>query len=189
MARLKSLEVLETDRRIGQCLGVGLSIEKTAEHLGIHANTVRKHLDGENRQLIFTVKAEVETLLAAQTAKTVVSAAAKAEDRIKSVFDRSLVLTEKAISKAEDKGDDITLAELMEIHNKITVWSSKFAAQEAPKTLKVDGAVQHNHEVSGEVWDRFEALSARFGMKTIDVDTPLKALPIIDIPIGSAERH
>ena len=33
----------------------------------------------------------------------------------------------------------------MEIHNKITVWASKYAASEAPKRVQFDGSVQHAH--------------------------------------------
>lgn len=158
-----------------------MSVEATAAHLGFHANTIRKHIDG-NKQFIFTVKAEVETLLAVQTSKTVVEVKARAEDRVKNVFGRALTLTEKAIKKAEDKGDDITLEELMDIHNKITVWSSKFIVSEAPKHLKVGGEVIHTHELPSEAWERLEALQRKM------IPAHYVSDRVIDVPSGPAER-
>jgi DNA-binding CsgD family transcriptional regulator len=146
----------EQDRQIGICLGSGMSPERAATHLGVAANTVRNHI-ATNGDYILKVKSETETILAVNAAKKVADVVGTAEERIKGLFDKAFRLTERAIQKAEDKGDDIELSELMEIHNRITVWASKFAASEAPKRLEVNGSVEQVHTLSGDVVDRLTA--------------------------------
>jgi hypothetical protein len=126
-----------------------MGVEKAAEHVGIAPNTVRAHLD-TNRQYIFTVKSEVEAILAVSAARKVEEIVKPAEDRIKSFFDRSFRLSEKALQRAEEMGDDIDPKLLVAIHKDFTVWASKFAASEAPKRLQMEGSVQHDHRLIGE---------------------------------------
>jgi predicted transcriptional regulator len=131
------------------CLGAGMSVEKTAEFVGLSANTIRNHIDG-NRAYIMGVKAEQEAVMAVSAAKKVEEIVRPAEERIKSFFDRSFRLSERALARAEAEGD-----------KDFTQWSAKFSASEAPKRLEVDGGVEYVHTIGGEVVDRLTAFMSR----------------------------
>jgi predicted transcriptional regulator len=137
-----------------------MTVEKTAEFLGVVANTVRNRIDG-NRAYIMGVKGEVESVLAVSAAKKVEEIVRPAEERIKSFFDRSFRLSERALQRAEEAGDDIDIKSLMAIHKDFTQWSAKFSASEAPKRLEVGGGVEHVHTIGGEVVDRLTAFMSR----------------------------
>ena len=137
-----------------------MSVEKTAEFLGVAPNTVRNRIDG-NRQYVMAVKAETESVLAVSAAKKVEELVRPAEERIKSFFDRAFRLSERALERAEAQGEDIDIKTLMAIHKDFTVWSAKFSASEAPKRLEVGGGVEHVHTIGGEVVDRLTAFMSR----------------------------
>jgi DNA-binding CsgD family transcriptional regulator len=157
---LRKVGESEQDRKIGMCLGAGMSVEKTAEFVGLSANTIRNHIDG-NRAYIMGVKAEQEAVMAVSAAKKVEEIVRPAEERIKSFFDRSFRLSERALARAEAEGDNIDIKSLMAIHKDFTQWSAKFSASEAPKRLEVDGGVEHVHTIGGEVVDRLTAFMSR----------------------------
>lgn len=138
---------LDDDRlKAAVAFGFGLTNEKTAEFAGVSVSTIKRWKDDPEIKRVGSVIDACQTVAKSLAIKDSVSdVVSSAEDRIKAVFDRSLKLTERAIKNAEDAGNDLSLAELMEIHNKITIWASKYAASEAPKRMQYEGSVQHAH--------------------------------------------
>jgi hypothetical protein len=147
----------EFDRKLGIALGTGMSVEAAATFLDCSPGTVRNHLDSINRAYIMGIKAETEAALAVTASKKVTDVLKPAEERIKSFFDRSFRLSEKALERAEAMGEEIDLRALMAIHKDFTTWSAKFSASEAPKRLEVNGSVEQVHTLSGDVVDRLTA--------------------------------
>lgn len=134
------------DWQAAVCMGLGMSEEKTAAYIPVDRKTIRRHrakIPGLWAERIAFVRGVKENFL------TAVAEArnGNAEDRIKSLFDRAFRLTEKAITKAEQLGDELTLKELIQIHREFTVWSASFAASEAPKRLQVSGEIEHKHQL------------------------------------------
>ena len=127
--------------------GMGLTLAKAADFAGVTPTS----LDLWQKLPEFTrVVTIVSACKALDLAGVIQKANLTAETRIRGVFERSLIMTERAIQKVEDLGDEATLATLMDMHAKVTVWASKFAASEAPKRLEVDSQTQvtHRHVLS-----------------------------------------
>lgn len=164
--RVKSAEVLETDRLIGQCLGAGMSVEKTAEHVGVAPNTVRNHLDGANKQFIFKVKAEVEAICAKTLAREVESL----EEKYKRLRPKAIDKLEQLVGS--DK-DGVALGAVREALDRTE-------GKPVNRTVML-GQVehQHSHSLSDETLARLDALQNKL--------LP-KALPVIDVSNGSDQR-
>lgn len=132
------------DWRVALCLGLGMTQEQTAEYLGCVRQTIGNHLD-KNSKFFDRAINEVQTIKARAVTPVVNEVIEVAEERIKKLFNRAFAITEKVVSKAEGLGDDITLAQALEIHKSLTQWAAKFAASEAPRRVQLEGKVQHNH--------------------------------------------
>lgn len=160
------------DWRIAICFGLGMKQNETADALGVIRQTVAAHIE-ENQQFFDLIIPFVKALDTSRASKNVSLVAEKAETRIKRMFDRSFRITERLIEKAEKLGDDITIKEAMEIHDKITVWSSKFAASEAPK--RFDGTTTHTeiHKLDDDTITRLDSFMSKhsrfFGPQTAEI--------------------
>lgn len=127
-------------------VGLGMTIDEAVSHVGLTRQTYYAHV-GKHPEFFDKWKAKAE-LLADKTVAariTKLKANDNAEERIKALFGRAFAMTEKVIERAEQQGDAVSLETAMEIHQKITIWASKFVAQEAAKRVEVTGAVLHGH--------------------------------------------
>lgn len=146
----------DVDWKIAVCLGLGMSQEKCAEHLGITRQTIFNHTK-KDPEFFQSAVATVKAIRDLTQTANISSAALAAEDRIKSFFDRSFRLSEQLLTEAEQNGADP--AQLMEIHKNFTMWAAKFAASEAPKRMKFEGSIEHEHKlIDATVIARLEAV-------------------------------
>lgn len=138
-----------TDDRLKAAVafGFGATQEEAAEFCGKSVSTAKRHKEDPVLKQISEAIAAYKSIQESKQVKSAVSEAIEsAEERIKRLFDKATRLTERAVQKVEDKGDEATVEELMEMHKQITVWASKYTASEAPKRLQVEGSVQHEHK-------------------------------------------
>lgn len=131
---------LEDDRlRVAAAIGFGLTIEKTAEFAGVSGSTVKRWKDDpEIKGVAAIVSAGLSVWRALNVDSELANINETAEKRIKRLFDRSFLLSEQALKRAEMDGDKVTLEQLMAIHENFTKWAAKYAASEAPKRLDVN---------------------------------------------------
>ncbi len=127
-------------------LGMGFTNDEAAKFAGKSVDVVKRYkTDPPVQKVIAHVEAAVAIQRSKSIGEAVAGASEAAEDRIKRLFDRTFKLTERLVKQAEDAGDALTLAELMDIHKNITVWASKFAASEAPKRFDVNSKSTQLH--------------------------------------------
>ena len=115
------------------------------------------------------VRAFVEARLAERDAKSAARTAnkssdliASAQDRIKGLFDKAFLVSERAVNRALEMGDDIGYEQALEVHKSFTTWAAKFAASEAPKRLEMAGRVDHQHHlVADSTIQRLNAFMAK----------------------------
>lgn len=152
--------ISEFDWRSAICLGLGMSQEATGEYMNCARQTIANHIT-KNTKFFDQIVLEVQTLRAKNTTKAELATAVGAQERIKAVFDRALTITERLIEKAESLGDDLTLAEAMDIHKNLTQWAAKFVASEAPKRLQVESEHVEVHKIDDQTLMRLEAFMER----------------------------
>lgn len=155
--------------RFAICRGLGLTVEETVSACGLSSNQTyynRTAKDAARFDALRTfTEARAEQIVAKRVGK--ISTSVSNEERIGQLFGRALALSERLLSKAEEKGDDITLDELSEIHKTFTQWAAKYAASEAPKRIQVGGQVEHVHVLADETVDRLTKSlekAERFGL-------------------------
>ena len=145
--------------------GAGMPIETLTAHCGVATQTYYNRLEDPDAKTYFDhwkafTAAAVEKEVERRVRK--IESAQSNEAKIGAIFTRALALTEKALEKAEKLGDEATLDGLVEIHSKITVWASKFAASEAPKRVEIGGKVQHVHVLVDDTVNRISAFAEKY---------------------------
>ena len=141
----------DLDLKLALCTGFGLTVEAAAELCSVTPGTYynrsrdKAEFYGKWRSFAELLRNKA---LAAEIAK--LKSGQKAEERITDRLDRALAITDRAIAKLESLGDKATLKELIEGHKALTTWIADFAASKAPKRLKMEGKVTHEHRVISE---------------------------------------
>lgn len=132
----------ELSHRVAVGRALGWTLERIAESTERSVSTIHgRTSDPEVVQL----EALTRTMLAQSEAKSVEKAVKTAKERMAFIFDASFRQTELLLQKAEAKGDELTIDQLMEIHKNITVWATKYELSEAPKRMQVEGSHTHTH--------------------------------------------
>lgn len=123
--------------------------EAAATYLNCTRQTIQNHLK-RSPDFFSPSIASVRAIKNSLTSGSVAEVVEEAQTRIKRMFDRSFLLSEKLLERAEELGDEASIEQLMEIHKNMTMWAAKFAASEAPKRLKVEGGatIEHIHVMS-----------------------------------------
>ena len=150
---------LALDWRIAICLGLDMTQQETAEAVGVSRATVYSHL-ATNTRFFDYATACVRTINAMRVSKSVTQVTDRAEMRIKKLFDRAFIVTERLVAKAEKMGDEITWEKAMEFHKALTIWASKFSASEAPKRLDLTSTHTDVLKIDDETFERLNSFMA-----------------------------
>jgi hypothetical protein len=143
----------DTDVLAAIAHALGMSWAETASLLNVGESTLYNR-SAKNAPFYDKVRAFTEARIAERDARAAARTAnkssdliASAQDRIKGLFDKAFLVSERAVHKALEDGDDITYEKALEVHKSFTTWAAKFAASEAPKRLQMEGQVNHNHRL------------------------------------------
>lgn len=153
---------LDDDRlKIGIAFGFGFSNPEAGSFAEVSESTAKRvKTNPEIVRVTEAVASALSIYKSKQLKNAVTEAVGSAEDRIKRLFDRSLRLSERALERAEEQGDQISYEQLVEIHETFTKWASKYTVSEAPKRMEFEGkqTTTHVHVLSlaeaGNIWER-----------------------------------
>jgi len=141
--------------------GFGFSNAAAAEFGGVSESSAKRwKTDPEIVNVTEAVAACLSLWRSKQVKTAVAEAVDNAEERIGRIFDRATRLTERAVKKVEDMGDNATLEMLMDMHKQITTWAAKYRVSEAPKRMQLEGSQTHTHvhvlslAEAGQIWER-----------------------------------
>jgi transposase len=99
-----------SDRQIGIALGLGMTVDEVAEHLGISRNTVYRHSE-KNRLFVDQVRAETEAIASKTIAKRITELESKADIKQR-MSAKAYQRLEALLERTEDDG--LTLSALKE---------------------------------------------------------------------------
>lgn len=172
----RSLDEPTLARQIGICFGLGLPLEKTAEHIGTAPNTVRALLKRQGT-LIQTVRAETEAVAAQRFNKKIQQLEERAENKLglqetknairKELYDKMLARLQKEVEL-----DDEILAKLARI-------GLEFTDEKPAQTQKRITSHTETHELSAETLDRLDRMLADHGYRpALDAPRLIEAVVI-----------
>lgn len=153
---------LDPDRlKVAIAFGFGFSNNAAAEFGGVSESSAKRWKTDPEIVNVTEAVAACKSLWQSKNVKNAVSSAVEsAEERIGRIFDRATRLTEAAVKKVEEMGDNASLEQLMEMHKQITTWAAKYRVSEAPKRMQLEGSQTHTHvhvlslAEAGEIWAR-----------------------------------
>lgn len=132
----------DKELKLGIARGLDLTVEKAAELAEVSMSTANRWiLDDKIKRLISITR----TVCAQRTEKVTAEVANDARTRMSKIFDSALTKTEQLLRKMDEKGDNATVEELMEVHKYITMSAAKYQLSEAPKRIKIDEEHRHLH--------------------------------------------
>jgi membrane-bound lytic murein transglycosylase B len=141
------------DYKIGICLGLGLTIEQSAEHIGIAQNTLREHRERFST-LIETIRAETEAVAAKKYAKKVRELEENVADRL-SVADAKREVRDQVwnqlLRKLKTELPDDVFAKLSRT---ALEFSDEKPAQVQKRISEHTETIEHR--IADETWDRLE---------------------------------
>lgn len=137
---------LDDDRlRAAVAFGFDLIAEKAAEFAGVSLSTVKRWKSDPE---MLAVSEAVRACHSVSRSRDLESAATEVltdnTSRMKSVLDRALKQTERALTLIENEGSP-DFQQLLAVHQNFTMWATKFFVSEAPKRLQMEGSHTHTH--------------------------------------------
>lgn len=144
----------------------GFTHDETAEFSGVSRSSARRFEDPRERDTAFqAVFSRVAAALSLYKSRAVTDAVSTvvgtAEQRIARLFDDVFLLTERLVRRAKLAGDEISMKDLLVIHNEITKWAARYVASEAPKRLELTSEHTETHKIDETTLDRLEGFMSK----------------------------